>query len=88
MFWDYTPAEINLLSKRHNENRKQHIDDLIYLAWHTEAFHRSKKLPKLKDLIGKSKKKNQPQTPEQMLNNIKLLNQAFGGQTEKHSKKD
>jgi hypothetical protein len=71
-FWDYTPAEINLFTERHNENRKQHIDDIIYLAWHTEAFARTKKLAKLKDLIGKGKKENKPQTVDQMLNTVKL----------------
>ncbi len=81
-FWDYTPAEINLLTERYNQNRKQHIDDIIYLAWHVEAFARTKKLPKLKDLIGKNKKVNKPQTVEQMLNTVKLLNQAFGGRIE------
>lgn len=38
-----------------------------WLAWHTAALQRAKKMPKLADLMTEKKKKTSaPQTPEQM----------------------
>jgi hypothetical protein len=48
------------------------------LAWHIEALHRTKKLPKLDKLL-KRRGERAPQTPEQMLGIVKMLNAAFGG---------
>ena len=59
---EYTPYEIALLAKQKREKRYQEFEDLLSLAWHTEAFSRQKKLPRLekilKDVRRKPKKKN------------------------------
>ena len=59
---EYTPYEIALLAKQKREKRYQGFEDLLSLAWHTEAFSRQKKLPRLekilKDVRRKPKKKN------------------------------
>ena len=42
-----------------NSRELKHQHDLIYLAWHIEAFARQKKLPKLQSLLKKPKVKKQ-----------------------------
>ena len=49
--WDYTPAEIGLLCEQTLEKRKYDAHNLITLAWHTEAFARQKRLPRLETLL-------------------------------------
>jgi len=62
---------------------KNHINELLYLAWHTEAFARQKKLPSLDSLLQKNENESgqqRQQTDEEMMNMCKLLNAAFGGE--------
>lgn len=58
----YTPYEISLIAKFRNEKITNEFERIITLAWHTEAFSRQKKLPKLdrvlKDIRKKPKKQN------------------------------
>ena len=59
---EYTPYEIALLAKQYRERQYEQFEDLLSLAWHTEAFSRQKKLPRLekilKDVRRKPKRKN------------------------------
>lgn len=59
---EYTPYEIALLAKQYREKQYEQFEDLLSLAWHTEAFSRQKKLPRLekilKDVRRKPKRKN------------------------------
>ena len=58
----YTPYEISLLAKQYREKQYEQFEDLLSLAWHTEAFSRQKKLPRLekilKDVRRKPKRRN------------------------------
>lgn len=51
-----------MLAKQHREKQLCEFENLLSLAWHTEAFSRQKKLPRLervlKDVRKKPKKKN------------------------------
>jgi hypothetical protein len=48
-----------------------------WLAWHVAALMRVKKLPRLERIAGRSP--TRPQTPDEMLAIIKMLNAAYGG---------
>ena len=63
----------------YKRRKKQTFDELVYLAWHTEAFARMKKLPSLNSLIKEEGKKRE-QTDEEMMTMAKMLNAAFGGE--------
>ena len=62
MVTQYTPYEISLLAKQYKEKQYEQFEDLLSLAWHTEAFSRQKKLPRLekilKDVRRKPKRRN------------------------------
>lgn len=57
MVGNYTPYEITLLAKQQREFQYQTVESIISLAWHTEAFARQKKLPKLERLLKDVRKK-------------------------------
>lgn len=62
------------------ENEAEEKLTLAYLnAMWTIQFLGGKKPPKLEDYLKKSKKKEM--TDEDMLNQVKLLNNLFGGET-------
>lgn len=64
------PARGKIIERRHN--------DRMSLAWHIAALMRQKKLPKLEKLLHRQRS-NKPQTPEEMLSIVKMLNAASGG---------
>lgn len=78
-FWKLTPAELLAIAEGYAENRQDRIHELIYLAWHTEAFARTKQLPSLKSLIQKNEH-HKEQTDDEMLAMARILNAAFGGE--------
>lgn len=49
--WDYTPVELELIGEAKASEQKSRLNELIYLAWHTEAFARQKRLPSLEKLL-------------------------------------
>jgi len=51
----------------------------IWLAWHTVAFDRQKRLPPLKSLLGPAKPERQAQTWQEQALIARQLNAAFGG---------
>jgi len=57
-------------------------NELIYLAWHTEAFARQNPLPPIKTfLIDEDKPEvKRTQTDDEMLSIVKMLNLALGGE--------
>ena len=76
-----TPREFEMTLETYADDQTDHYNDLIYLAWHTEAFARQKKLEKLsKYLKDKKQKVKQEQTPEQMLETLKLITVMCGGE--------
>jgi hypothetical protein len=50
-FWELTPYEISLMFEGYAARQTEHQQELIYLAWHIEAFARQKQLPKLEKLL-------------------------------------
>lgn len=48
-------------------------------AYYTAAFYRTKRLPSLKKIL-KNIKPRKPMKPEEMLEVVKQLNAAFGGE--------
>ena len=49
--WELTPFELGLLFEGYAEEKEERIQELIYLAWHIEAFARQKRLPSLKKML-------------------------------------
>lgn len=64
--------------KGFNEIEQYRNEQSITQAYMTAAWQRSKKMPKLSEVLKKVKPKK-PMTSEQMLDEIKKLNAAFGG---------
>jgi hypothetical protein len=60
--YELTPYEITVIGRQVQEQRYVEFENIITLAWHTEAFARQKKMPSLKKLLKdvrkKPKKKN------------------------------
>lgn len=78
-FWELTPLEFSILIKAFNEKEKREHDMRIVTAYLTAYWHRVKKMPSLKQVLGQSTKTKK--TPEEMLEMVKRLNEAFGGNT-------
>ena len=79
-FWQMTFAEFKELLECYQDKQKRHIDELLYQAWHIEAFARQKNLPALSEILSK-KEADKKQTTEQMIDKCKALNAMFGGIT-------
>lgn len=58
---DYTPYELSLLAKQKQKRDQEKFEDLLCLAWHTEAFARQKRLPTLAKVIRNARKKPKKQ---------------------------
>jgi len=68
LFWRLTYRETQaVIDGAANRFRREH-DDRAWLAWHIEALHRSKRLPKLKTLMHNARpaKKRQQTVDEQI----------------------
>lgn len=75
-FWEITPFELNCYFRGHAKRVKEESKEKITIAYMIAALSRAKKMPKLEKLIEMPKKK---MTNEEMLNKVKILNGAFGG---------
>lgn len=71
-FWRLTPFEFNLMAEGFVAREERKTSDLLYLAWHVEAFARAKKLPKLETLM----KKRKPKAPKKTYTKEELINIA------------
>jgi hypothetical protein len=73
-FWSLTPFEFGLRVEGYVEETAIRRQELLYLAWHIEAFHRQKRLPPLKNLFKerrRTKRASSPLTTEQLMNMAK-----------------
>ena len=59
--------------------RNKH-NNIMSLAWHSAAFERMERMPKLNDLLIKEEAViTTPQSTETMIATCKMLNAAYGG---------
>lgn len=78
MFWELTPNELSVAVQAFAEKMKREHEQQVVVAYLNAYWHRVKKMPSLKEVLGgKSLKKKK--TPEEMLSVVKQLNEAFGG---------
>jgi len=69
-FWEATPHELGLMFDGYAEGVNERRKELLYLAWHVEAFARQKRLPNLKKILidsGVKKKTNSRLSTEQLM---------------------
>lgn len=57
--YELTPHELKLLAQNHADKKQDEYNLALFTAWHAEAFHRSKKLPKLNKILKLPKKKKE-----------------------------
>jgi hypothetical protein len=79
-FNDMTPYELSLCCEVYFELKEAEIQERLTLVWLGEYYHRTKRLPKLKDELKKITGESQRvMTNDEMLAMVKRLNQQFGG---------
>ena len=71
-FWKLTPYEFNLRAEGFVSREERKTNDLLYHAWHIEAFARDMKLPKLQTLL----KKRKPKAQKKVLSKEELIDIA------------
>lgn len=76
-----TPRELTALINGAVARAEASRDQAVWLAWHVASLSRAKRIPKLKQLLSRKKRKRQPQTWREQLAIAHLLNAAFGGET-------
>lgn len=54
---EYTPYELGLLAKQKRQAEQLNFENMLTLAWHTEALARQRKLPRLEKLLREARKK-------------------------------
>ena len=59
------------------ERRANEREAALSLAWHTAAFHRVEKLPKLETILQKARRSG-PQTPAEQRTMIHILSDQLG----------
>lgn len=75
-----TFAEFVEYVKGYSRKNRQRINELIYLAWHIEAFHRERgRLPSLESLLIQDEIEPKQMTDDQMMAMARVLNAAYGG---------
>lgn len=79
--FDYmTPYELALFVEAYFEKEEAALKDKLTLVWLGEHYHRTKRLPSLRDELRKiSGESKQSMTDEEMLETVKRLNAQFGG---------
>jgi hypothetical protein len=83
-----TPYELSLYSEATIEKQEAELKERLTLVWLGEFYHRTKKLPSLKDelkKVSKSQSKPREMTDKEMLETVKRLNAQFGGTFQKNS---
>lgn len=78
-----TPYEVSLYIEATQERQETELKERLSLVWLGEYYHRTKRLPKLKDELRKVSSEKEEMTPEEMLEKVKALNAQFGGITKK-----
>ena len=75
-----TPYELALYIEAHFEKEEAELKERLTLVWLGEHYHRTKRLPKLKDELKKiSGEAQKAMTNDEMLETVKRLNAQFGG---------
>lgn len=59
---EYTPFELGLIAKYKKRQEQLDFENMLTLAWHTEALARQKKLPRLNKLLKEARKKPNQKT--------------------------
>ena len=54
---EYTPYELQLIAKQKKHEEQKEFENLLCLAWHTEALARQKRLPRFEKLLREARKK-------------------------------
>lgn len=80
-FWEMTPAELNLSAEIYAEKKKQEEQNIIIQAYLISRWVWAKNVPieKILENMGNKKEKKE-MTDEEMLNQVKILNNLFGGE--------
>jgi hypothetical protein len=89
-FWEITPYELSIASKGFFNRKKSEAEEFtrkfkefqnlaITQAWLTANLARAKRMPELKKLLEDSKPSKKQMTDQEMLEQVKALNKAFGG---------
>lgn len=55
--WEYTPYELKLIAEQTQRREQTEFENILCLAWHTEALARQRKMPSLKKLLRDARKK-------------------------------
>lgn len=81
VFWDLTCAEFYMMATGWRKRQIDRYNQQIYGAWYTAALMRQDRLSDLDKLLipDEPKQKPDPQTPLQMINYLKILTAAMGG---------
>jgi hypothetical protein len=79
-----TPYEFALHCEAYYELKENESKEKLTLVWLGEYYHRTKKLPKLKDELKKiTGEKQRVMSDDEMLQMVKRLNSQFGGTVSK-----
>jgi hypothetical protein len=73
-----TPYQLNLFVEEINKCKKDEGEEKLILTYLGAYWQRVKRMPDIKKLLKLEQPKKQ-MTPEEMLEQIKKLNEAFGG---------
>jgi hypothetical protein len=75
-----TPYEFALYLEAHYEREEAELKERLTLVWLGEYYHRTKRLPNLKDELRKvSGEAQKIMTDDEVLETVKRLNAQFGG---------
>ncbi|MFD1953739.1 hypothetical protein ACFSL6_17675 [Paenibacillus thailandensis] len=75
-----TPHELNMQIEEWSSRLQAEHRERITIAYLTAYWHRIRKMPTLKKVLEDIQlKKKRPQTPEEMLAMVRVLNAALGG---------
>lgn len=80
-FWELTPYEFSLIVNSYVKRREEEAEEKLILAYINAAWtiqFLGKNKPKIDNLLKKKNKKEM--SDDDMLNNVKLLNNILGGE--------
>jgi hypothetical protein len=75
-FFAMTPWQFSVYCKSYGKKMEAEYQQAAWLAWHIEAFARTKKLPKLKDVLGNNELKKSSKSG--MIDYLKAYKLRYG----------
>lgn len=79
-FWTLTPYETRLYIDAYRERGRDEYRLALYTAWQTEAYARTKRMPKFADELAKlDKTPKKRKTGAEILAAVEAMNRASGG---------